>query len=122
MTTNTAVKAATTAAYKKFIEQYQANPVGFAQDCLSQEPLEWQASVMIAVADGERRLTVRSGHGIGKSVCAAALMLWFLLTKHLCKVIVTAPTASQLYDALFSEIKFDKTVAGAHRQNDRCNQ
>ena len=51
MTTNTAVKAATTAAYKKFIEQYQDNPVGFAQDCLSLEPLEWQASVMMAAQE-----------------------------------------------------------------------
>ena len=105
MTANMTVKAATTAAYKKFIEQYQDNPVAFAQDCLSLEPLEWQASVMMAVADSERRLSVRSGHGVGKSVCAAALMLWYLLTKHPCKITVTAPTASQLYDALFSEVK-----------------
>ena len=51
MTANMTVKAATTAAYKKFIEQYQANPVGFAQDCLSLEPLEWQASVMMAAQE-----------------------------------------------------------------------
>ena len=102
MTANT---TATAAAYKKFIEQYQANPVAFAQDCLPLEPLEWQASVMMAAAEGERRLTVRSGHGIGKSVCAVALMLWFLLTKRPCKVTVTASTASQQYDALFSEVK-----------------
>ena len=51
MTANMTVKAATTAAYKKFIEQYQDNPVGFAQDCLSLEPLEWQASVMMAAQE-----------------------------------------------------------------------
>ena len=51
MTANSTVRAATTAAYKKFIEQYQANPVGFAQNCLSLEPLEWQVSVMMAAQD-----------------------------------------------------------------------
>ena len=101
----TASRAATTAAYKKFIEQYKADPVAFAQDCLGLETLKWQSEVMSAVASGERRLSCKSGHGVGKSVCAAATMLWFLLTKHPCKILVTAPTASQLYDALFAEVK-----------------
>ena len=101
----TASRAATTAAYKKFIEQYKADPVAFSQDCLGLEPLEWQAEVMSAVAAGGRRLSVRSGHGVGKSTCAAGLMLWYLLTRHPCKILVTAPTASQLYDALFAEVK-----------------
>ena len=105
MNSNTTPKEKATAAYKTFLDQYKADPVAFAQDCLQLEPLDWQSSVMSAVADGERRLSVRSGHGVGKSVCAAATMLWFLLTKYPCKVVVTAPTASQLYDALFSEVK-----------------
>ena len=70
--TSTAKKAATTAAYKTFIDQYKSDPVAFAQDCLQLDPLEWQASVMVAVSNGERRLSVRSGHGVGKSTCAAA--------------------------------------------------
>ena len=105
MNSDTTPKEKATAAYKTFLDQYKADPVAFAQDCLQLEPLDWQSSVMAAVADGERRLSVRSGHGVGKSVCAAATMLWFLLTKYPCKVVVTAPTASQLYDALFSEVK-----------------
>ena len=32
-------------------------------------------------------------------------MLWYLLTRHPVKVVVTAPTSSQLYDALFAELK-----------------
>ena len=99
------LKAKATTAYKTFLDQYRSDPVAFAQDCLQLEPLEWQASVMVAVAARERRLTVRSGHGVGKSTCAAGLMLWYLLTKYPCKVTVTAPTASQLYDALFAEVK-----------------
>jgi hypothetical protein len=32
-------------------------------------------------------------------------MLWFLLTRYPVKVVVTAPTSAQLYDALFAELK-----------------
>jgi hypothetical protein len=32
-------------------------------------------------------------------------MLWYMLTRYPVKVVVTAPTSSQLYDALFAELK-----------------
>ena len=98
-------RAATKAIYAEFTTRYKDAPVDFAKNCLSLDPLEWQREVMLAVALGDRRLSVRSGHGVGKSTCAAAIMLWFLLTRYPCKVITTAPTASQLYDALFAECK-----------------
>ncbi len=60
---------------------------------------------MLAVSKKHRRLSIRSGHGVGKSTCAASLMVWFLLTRYPAKIVVTAPTASQLYDALFAEVK-----------------
>ena len=92
-------------AWKKFVERYRDDPAGFAQNVIAMTPLDWQRDVMDAVAQGERRLSIRSGHGIGKSSCAAALILWFLVTRYPCKIVVTAPTASQLYDALFAEAK-----------------
>jgi len=100
-----ATRAATKDGYADFTRRYRDDPVAFARVCLDLDPLDWQAEVMSAVAGGGRRLSVRSGHGVGKSVCAAATMLWFLLTRHPCKILVTAPTASQLYDALFAEVK-----------------
>lgn len=60
---------------------------------------------MMAVARGERRISVRSGHGVGKSALAAWLMVWFLLTRYDTKIVVTAPTSAQLFDALFAECK-----------------
>jgi len=88
-----------------FLERYRNDPAGFAENVIKMPPLEWQREVMQAVANGERRMSVRSGHGVGKSSCAAALILWYLLTRYPCKIVVTAPTASQLYDALFAEVK-----------------
>ena len=92
-------------AWASFIKRYKDDPAGFSQHVVGMEPLPWQRDVMNAVASGERRLSVRSGHGVGKSSCAAILILWFLTTRYPCKCVVTAPTSAQLYDALLAEVK-----------------
>jgi len=79
--------------------------VSFVKDVFNVEPDEWQASLLQAIADNKRRISVRSGHGVGKSTAASWAMLWYLLTRYPVKVVVTAPTSSQLFDALFAEIK-----------------
>ena len=92
-------------AWADFLKRYHDDPAGFAEHVIKMNPLPWQREVMVAIAAGERRISVRSGHGVGKSSCAAAIILWYLTTRYPCKVVVTAPTASQLYDALFAEAK-----------------
>lgn len=94
-----------TSAWADFLGRYRDDPVAFSTIVVGMEPLPWQAEVMQAIASGERRLSIRSGHGVGKSSCAAVLLLWYLLTRYPVKVLVTAPTASQLYDALMAEAK-----------------
>lgn len=42
---------------------------------------------------------------MGKSTTAAWAMLWFLIFRFPVKIVVTAPTSSQLFDALFAELK-----------------
>jgi len=91
--------------FADFLGEYADDPVGFCQQILDFDPLPWQADVMTCVAQGKRRIAVKSGHGVGKSTAAAALMLWFLLTRYPVKIVVTAPTSGQLFDALFAEVK-----------------
>ena len=91
--------------FVEFIKKYRHNPVSFVKDVFNVEPDEWQASLLQAIADNKRRISVRSGHGVGKSTAASWAMLWYLLTRYPVKVVVTAPTSSQLFDALFAEIK-----------------
>ena len=50
-------------------------------------------------------MSVRSGHGTGKSTSASWAMLWYVLLRFPNKVVVTAPTSGQLFDALFAELK-----------------
>lgn len=91
--------------YVAFIRRYRNDPVAFVREVCGAEPDEWQRELLVAIAAGERRISVRSGHGVGKSTAVAWAVLWFITTRYPCKVVVTAPTAPQLFDALFAEIK-----------------
>lgn len=90
---------------EEFVETYQNDPVKFVQEMLGAEPFDYQKEFLREVASPTRRLSVKSGHGTGKSTTASWAMLWFLLLKYPCKVVVTAPTSSQLFDAMFAELK-----------------
>ena len=77
----------------------------FVKEVLGATPYDYQAEFLNAIANGERKMSVRSGHGTGKSTSASWAMLWYVLLRFPNKVVVTAPTSSQLFDALFAELK-----------------
>lgn len=94
--------------FREALRRYRNKTNGallFVVEVLGQTPDEWQEQVLLALSRGERRISVRSGHGVGKSTVAAWAMLWYLLTRYTCKIVVTAPTSAQLFDALFAEVK-----------------
>jgi hypothetical protein len=91
--------------FHAFLAKYRDDPVQFVIDLFGLIPDDWQADVMNDVARGERAISVRSGHGVGKSATASWILIWFILTRFPCKAVVTAPTSSQLFDALFVEVK-----------------
>jgi len=90
--------------FSEFIEKYKSDPVRFVRDILGQEPDPWQIELLEATLT-ERLCAIKSGHGIGKSTCCAWLMLHHMLCFYPQKTVCTAPTASQLFDALFAELK-----------------
>src|SRR5262249_42901793 len=59
---------------------------------------------LAAIAPPGAKVTVRSGHGVGKSSCAAWVLSWFLETHDYAKVPCTAPSSSQLRDILWGEL------------------
>ena len=89
----------------EFVLRYRDDPVLFVREVLGAEPYDYQSEFLNAISSGERKMSVRSGHGTGKSTSASWAMLWFLLLRFPNKVVVTAPTSSQLFDALFAELK-----------------
>jgi hypothetical protein len=91
--------------FDQFIDRYGQDPVRFVKEMLGLTPDPWQASVMMDVAKGERKVSIRSGHGVGKSAVLSWLAIWFLLCRYKCKVVMTAPSSPQLFDALFAETR-----------------
>jgi hypothetical protein len=62
---------------------------------------QWEASELLVK---KRRLSVRSGHGVGKSAFLAWTVLWFLTCYFPTRIPCTAPTGHQLSDVLWAEV------------------
>lgn len=91
--------------FDDFVVEYWDDPVRFVEEVLGATPLPYQKDFLNAIARNERKISIRSGHGTGKSTSASWAMLWYLLLRFPNKVVVTAPTSGQLFDALFAELK-----------------
>ena len=86
------------------IRQWRAEgPALFAQEVFGANPTtqQWEASRELVRT---RRVSIRSGHGTGKSAFEAWCVPWFLTCYFPAKVPCTAPTSHQLNDVLWSEI------------------
>jgi hypothetical protein len=79
------------------------NPLLFVTDVLGAIPEPWQAEALEAVGRHDR-VSIRSGHGVGKTTLEAWLILWFLLTRKNCKIPVAANSQDQLRDTIWPEI------------------
>lgn len=94
--------------FEEMVARYGLTPEGpglFVREILGAVPENYQEDLLQAVGGGKRKISVRSGHGTGKTTSLSWSMIWFLLFRYPCKVVVTAPTSAQLYDALFAELK-----------------
>lgn len=78
-------------------------PAGFAREVLGATPTPQQCEASDALVS-RRKVSIRSGHGTGKSTFLAWAILWFMATRFPVKVPCTAPTAHQLSDVLWAEV------------------
>lgn len=89
-----------------FVDRYKTDRRAFVREVLQVAVVEkWQAEVLVALDSGETRISIRSGHGVGKTALLAWIAIHFLYTRYPAKIAVTAPSATQLFDALASEVK-----------------
>ena len=91
-------------AYAALRRRWRARPVAYARERLGMEPTEQQAAILRAIAAPGAKVSVRSGHGVGKSAVSAAIIWWFLETRDYARIACTAPTAHQLRDILWAEV------------------
>ena len=106
----------------KFAE-WRISPVAFVRDVWGLVPerdntkfqkdkhISWQQhDIFLAVEKGLRgeaskKISCRSGHGIGKTTTFSWLILWFLMCFYEAQASCTAPTSQQMYDVLWKEVK-----------------
>lgn len=87
-----------------FAARFYDDPVGFSQEVLGIDPDPCQRDLLNDIVDPEKRLlSVRSGHGTGKSTTLAIAAVWTAITRFPFKIVMTAPTSAQLFDALYAE-------------------
>jgi len=104
------------------LARYRKSPFPFIKDMFGIVPLkgnekfkkgehmsEHQRILLQAVEDAvndrkSRRISIRSGHGVGKSSSLAWLIIWFLFSFVDAQIPCTAPSAEQMHDVLWKEI------------------
>jgi len=65
---------------------------------------EWQEEVILALDSGETKISIRSGHGVGKTCLCSWLGLHYVTFRDDVKVIITSPSFKQMTDGLIPEI------------------
>ena len=84
--------------------RFRSDPVYMVRSLWGVGPTDQQKQLLTAVAQPGAKVTVKSGHGTGKSTSLAWLVLWGLICFDDVKIPCTAPTSHQLQDVLWAEI------------------
>jgi len=92
-----------------FIDRYgppagEEGPVLFCREVCDIEPDPWQERLLRAYGRGERGVSVRACHGPGKTLIAAVAVVHQMVCRFPQHTVVTAPSKSQLEDALVKEV------------------
>lgn len=95
---------AQTRAANQIVEACIRSRMYFIREILEAEPEPWQEETLNALDAGNNKISIRSGHGVGKTAFCAWTALHFLLFRDDVKIIVTAPSADQMKDGLIPEI------------------
>lgn len=93
---------------------YMDHPCDWVRDIIEKEPDAWQANAFDSLLR-HHYVSIRSGHGVGKTTFLAWLIAYFLSTRPRVKIICTANTEEQLEDVLWAEcrdwIEYSQTLS-----------
>ncbi len=92
------------AELKKLWTRWKNSPLAFVKEVFKATPEPWQVEVLKAIPK-HPKIAIKSGHGVGKTTLEAWVIIWYVTLHAPCKVPCTAPTAHQLKDILWSEIR-----------------
>jgi hypothetical protein len=83
---------------------WRQDPLCYVRQRFGVEPTTQQVAILRAIQPPGAKVSVRSGHGIGKTSAAAWAVLWHLETHDFGKIPCTAPSSHQLRDILWGEL------------------
>jgi phage terminase large subunit len=86
----------------------------FVKKVLQATPTPHQKQLFEAFQEEDARISVRSAHGTGKSCSLAWLIIHSLLFIPNVRILCTAPSAPQMYDVLWSELKYWRSRMGSN--------
>jgi phage terminase large subunit len=104
------------AAYQVLRARWAHDPVTYARQRLGLTPTWQQEAMLRALAPEGAKVSVRAGHGLGKSGGLACVIWWFLETRDFAKIPCTGPSSHQLRDVLWSELSKWRRSADALSQ------
>ncbi|MEO1398640.1 MAG: hypothetical protein AAFU56_07220, partial [Pseudomonadota bacterium] len=89
----------------EFLRRLQRDPVLWVTAAFDGEIVlqEWQKAALRKL-QVHPKLAIASCNGAGKSFLLCLTVLWYLTTRNPCKVVVTAGSANQINDVLWSEL------------------
>jgi len=90
--------------FKKLLQSYKDDPVKFVNEVIGVRPTLQQEEMLRAVAPRGSKVSIKSGHGCGKTSGLSWIILWFLCTHNNCRIPCTAPSSHQLNDLLWPEV------------------
>ena len=101
--------------HAKVIELYYNDRVGFVEDIIFNRKKKYsidvpQLKILKDLDNGKKNLAIKSGKGVGKTTVGSWIILHYLMTRPKCIITATAPSANQLNDVLWPEIKRWLTV------------
>lgn len=83
---------------------WRRNPALYAEERFGLMPTLQQRRMFEAITPPGAKVTVRAGHGVGKTGGTSVIIWWFLECFDYPKVPCTAPSSSQLRDVLWAEL------------------
>ena len=87
------------------IIRWRNDPLAFCREVINFTPTAQQAEIITAMRAPGAWVSVKSGHGVGKTSTLACLALWFISCFDDCKVPVTHPAREQLKSTLWPELR-----------------
>lgn len=94
------------------LAKYQRNPVGYAREVLGLDPWAVQRKIARLLLKPPYRVLVKSSHSVGKTWTGAWLTSWWYDCFDPSAVITTAPTARDVRDLLWREIRLQRHHRG----------